>query len=188
MPSSRWYSLKPVNLYYIKNSYTLYVISLIFTVFCKVIIIIIIIKTTTKVARKVPKRETDMATFPQGLILTLLMLAGDIQVNPGPVKYPCSICLQPVRKGQMALLFDECDQYGGPLVSFQFNFAIALPLRLCKLFHFHFICHFVLPLPLEVRSIYTVSLKMDDLLKAYFLRGYSYRLILCFLFGLHGIK
>ena len=29
---------------------------------------------------------------------------------------------------------------------------------------------------------------MDDLLKAYFLRGYRYRVILCFLFGLHGIK
>ncbi len=53
----------------------------------------------------------DMATFPQCLILTLLMLAGDVQVNPGPVKYPCSFCLQPVCKGQRALLCDECDQW-----------------------------------------------------------------------------
>ena len=28
----------------------------------------------------------------------LLILSGDINLNPGPVKYPCSVCAKPVRK------------------------------------------------------------------------------------------
>ena len=34
-----------------------------------------------------------------------LLLSGDISVNPGPVKNPCSACQKPVRKNQRAMGF-----------------------------------------------------------------------------------
>jgi hypothetical protein len=37
-----------------------------------------------------------------------LLLSGDISVNPGPVKNPCSACQKPVRKNQRAILCDDC--------------------------------------------------------------------------------
>ena len=44
-------------------------------------------------------------------ILLLLVLGGDIEINPGPVKYPCKICTKPVAKTHRALQCDECDQW-----------------------------------------------------------------------------
>ena len=39
----------------------------------------------------------------------LLLLAVDVAVNSGPVKYPCSQCTQPVRIDQQGILCDRCD-------------------------------------------------------------------------------
>ena len=36
-------------------------------------------------------------------------MAGDIQVNPGPIKFPCKICNKPVKRNQMGLQCDNCD-------------------------------------------------------------------------------
>ena len=40
-----------------------------------------------------------------------LVLAGDIELNPGPVnyKYPCGTCLKPVRSNQKGVACDSCD-------------------------------------------------------------------------------
>ena len=42
-------------------------------------------------------------------ILKLLWLCGDVQRNPGPIKFPCSICFKPVRSNQKAMLCDCCN-------------------------------------------------------------------------------
>ena len=42
-------------------------------------------------------------------VLRLLWLCGDIQINPGPTKNPCSICSKPVRSNQKAVLCDNCN-------------------------------------------------------------------------------
>ena len=39
----------------------------------------------------------------------VLILSGDINLNPGPIIYPCSICGVPVKSNQKAILCDGCD-------------------------------------------------------------------------------
>ena len=41
----------------------------------------------------------------------LLLLSGDIEMNPGPVKYPCTVCTKVVRSDQRAISCDECDRW-----------------------------------------------------------------------------
>ena len=43
--------------------------------------------------------------------MKMLSLAGDIESNPGPVKYPCQICEKAVRKNQKGVACDSCDQW-----------------------------------------------------------------------------
>ena len=44
------------------------------------------------------------------LLLSLLMLSGNIEVNPGPIyKYPCGICSKPTKSNQKAIQCDFCD-------------------------------------------------------------------------------
>ena len=38
-----------------------------------------------------------------------LLLSGDIDLNPGPIKFPCGICQKAVRDGMRAVCCDECD-------------------------------------------------------------------------------
>ena len=45
-----------------------------------------------------------------GVISLLLLLAGDIEVNPGPsYKHPCSPCDKPVKSNQDGIQCDGCD-------------------------------------------------------------------------------
>ena len=39
----------------------------------------------------------------------LLLLAGDVATNPGPVRYPCTVCAKPVRANQRGVICDTCD-------------------------------------------------------------------------------
>ena len=39
----------------------------------------------------------------------LIILSGDVSLNPGPVRHPCSSCLKPVAKNHRAILCDNCD-------------------------------------------------------------------------------
>ena len=45
------------------------------------------------------------------LLLCLLIVSGDIEVNPGPIKYPCSVCEKSVKSNQQALSCDSCDRW-----------------------------------------------------------------------------
>jgi len=44
-------------------------------------------------------------------VCLLLLLSGDIQVNPRPFQYPCGVCKQSVKQNQRALLCDGCDNW-----------------------------------------------------------------------------
>ena len=45
------------------------------------------------------------------LTLFIILLAGDVETNPGPVKYPCGICGKPVANNHRALECDSCNQW-----------------------------------------------------------------------------
>ena len=49
--------------------------------------------------------------FKYFVISALALLAGDINPNPGPIKYPCSVCGKPVAKNHRALQCDQCDTW-----------------------------------------------------------------------------
>ena len=42
---------------------------------------------------------------------SLLMIAGDISLNPGPVQYPCAVCSRAVAKNHQALLCGGCGKW-----------------------------------------------------------------------------
>ena len=42
------------------------------------------------------------------LIICILLMAGDVQPNPGPIKYPCSSCGKAVANNHNALNCDTC--------------------------------------------------------------------------------
>jgi hypothetical protein len=44
-------------------------------------------------------------------ISILITLSGDIHQNPGPIKFPCSICSKPVKSNQAALQCDQCETW-----------------------------------------------------------------------------
>ena len=48
----------------------------------------------------------SLAVF--GFLSLLLLLSGDIQINPGPIKHPCSLCERSVKSNQRAILCDGC--------------------------------------------------------------------------------
>ena len=43
--------------------------------------------------------------------MTLLLAAGDIESNPGPVQYPCIVCEKPVKRNQRGIICDSCSQW-----------------------------------------------------------------------------
>ena len=56
-------------------------------------------------------QATTFDTNPKFSILSsLLLLSGDINVNPGPTwKYPCGVCKKPVKSNQRGIQCDSCD-------------------------------------------------------------------------------
>ena len=45
-------------------------------------------------------------------LLNLMLLCGDINVNPGPVwKFPCGLCKKPVKCNQPGIQCDSCDSW-----------------------------------------------------------------------------
>lgn len=45
------------------------------------------------------------------LVYWLLALSGDIEVNPGPVRHPCSVCQRSVKSNQRGICCDNCDRW-----------------------------------------------------------------------------
>lgn len=39
------------------------------------------------------------------------LLAGNIEVNPGPVRYPCTVCSKAVQKNQRGICCDRCETW-----------------------------------------------------------------------------
>ena len=56
--------------------------------------------------------------------LSLLILSGDISLNPGPLRYPCEICGQAVGKTRRAIMCKECSVWFYQACSYikDFNF------------------------------------------------------------------
>jgi hypothetical protein len=40
-----------------------------------------------------------------------LLLSGDVHPNPGPVRYPCGVCANPVAQNHYAVCCDSCDRW-----------------------------------------------------------------------------
>lgn len=51
--------------------------------------------------------QRTMSTY----LLLALLISGDIQLNPGPVKYPCGVCKKAVARNHRAMCCDECDTW-----------------------------------------------------------------------------
>ena len=43
--------------------------------------------------------------------ILLILLAGDISINPGPIRYPCSVCGKAVATNHRAISCDECQSW-----------------------------------------------------------------------------
>jgi hypothetical protein len=44
-------------------------------------------------------------------LLIILIISGDISLNPGPVKNPCGLCAKPVAKNNRAVLCEGCNYW-----------------------------------------------------------------------------
>ena len=57
------------------------------------------------------QRHSAMFAKPKSfIVLNLILLCGDINVNPGPNwKYPCGICKKPVKSNQRGIQCGSCD-------------------------------------------------------------------------------
>lgn len=54
------------------------------------------------------RADPTFGTTSNNLFMLLLVLSGDVESNPGPVKYPCGICSKPVRINQKGVACDTC--------------------------------------------------------------------------------
>ena len=63
--------------------------------------------------RKSSALNLNPSTSHSAWILSLLILSGDIETNPGPptTKYPCGVCSRPCRISQPAIQCDTCDTW-----------------------------------------------------------------------------
>ena len=41
----------------------------------------------------------------------ILLMCGDVETNPGPVRFPCGVCEKPVATNQRAMQCDSCDSW-----------------------------------------------------------------------------
>ena len=57
-----------------------------------------------------PRRSPGKTRLVEGLIL-LLLSAGDVETNPGPVRYACTSCKKCVKPSDQAVLCDKCDNW-----------------------------------------------------------------------------
>ncbi len=53
--------------------------------------------------------SSGICSAPIVMLMMLLLLCGDVELNPGPVRYPCGVCEKSVRSGVKAICCDMCD-------------------------------------------------------------------------------
>ena len=56
-----------------------------------------------------PPSGTLRRFSPKLFAINLILVCGDVALNPGPAKYPCTVCTLAVRSNQRALLCDNCN-------------------------------------------------------------------------------
>lgn len=66
-------------------------------------------KLTTSVCKQTTADNLNDSYLKPFYLLQLLILSGDIEVNPGPIKFPCQNCAKPVKSNQKAIQCDFCD-------------------------------------------------------------------------------
>ena len=69
------------------------------------------LKLKTQGVYRVHPRMLYRVHRPAAVIVTLLLASGDIESNPGPVQYPCTVCEKPVKRNQRGILCDGCSQW-----------------------------------------------------------------------------
>ena len=56
--------------------------------------------------------DKSLFSRPNLFLTQLLLLSGDVELNPGPpTKYPCGECSRPCKKNQPAILCDNCESW-----------------------------------------------------------------------------
>ena len=53
----------------------------------------------------------EMKNTTKYCFILYIMMSGDVHYNPGPIRYPCTKCKQPVKSNQKALQCDFCDHW-----------------------------------------------------------------------------
>ncbi|CAG2210856.1 unnamed protein product [Mytilus edulis] len=66
------------------------------------------IKQTRNTCNKNKELNTN-CKYTTSICIRLLLLSGDVSLNPGPVKFPCGTCEKGVRKNQRAIQCDDCN-------------------------------------------------------------------------------
>ena len=69
------------------------------------------LKLKTRGVYRVHPRMLYRVHRPAAVIVTLLLASGDIESNPGPVQYPCTVCEKPVKRNQRGILCNGCSQW-----------------------------------------------------------------------------
>ena len=57
------------------------------------------------------KLQTGLKLLNMSLAASLVVLAGDVSLNPGPIKDPCVLCAKGCRANQKAVQCDDCDRW-----------------------------------------------------------------------------
>ena len=69
--------------------------------------------TPSKLRKNITARKITLLRLLWHHGLLMLLVSGDIQVNPGPgtqnYKYPCGTCLKPVKSNQMGICCESCN-------------------------------------------------------------------------------
>ena len=68
--------------------------------------LLVVLATWRKSLYLRPRRTGDRSI---PICYWLILLGGDVETNPGPVKFPCTICGKPVKSNQMGVCCDECE-------------------------------------------------------------------------------
>ena len=67
--------------------------------------IIFSLRSTQKLGIRTSLKPGERAVM---TMLVLLVLSGDVEANPGPIRHPCTICSKCVRNNQRAILCSKC--------------------------------------------------------------------------------
>ena len=94
---SRHFSSVPASIYVLRFTAERYSENVGFSLFCH-------LRADAQYGRALAINHSGMALY------YVILLCGDIALNPGPIRWPCTVCGKCVRSNQRALLCDLCDK------------------------------------------------------------------------------